>query len=115
MPRTRPTKTHDFWVTLRPDVATKWSDIYPDGQVPVKSPQLTLCDLPGFRTPQRCYLVAIDQLTNTQLLRIAYILAQTFGLTQVEALQDIRAHGIPVRAEHVSYTAVHNHLKWMID
>lgn len=103
---------HDFWVTLKDDVAREWQEVAGVSRLPVHTPIPQLANLPGFAVPCRVFLVAIDQLEDGVLDCIARRLAQKFGLSAEEAREEIRKAGIPIREEHISAVAVHSPQRW---
>jgi hypothetical protein len=81
-----------------------WGDIFPDGRIPVLSPQRHHADLGGKRT--FCYMVAWDDLTPCQRGQIINKLADLFHGTTQDVENRILKDGLPLRADLVGSVAI---------
>lgn len=104
---------HDFWVTISGLRGEEWQRVLGTSRLPVRTPVPQLAHLPGHTTPQRVFLLALDQMSDEELEKIWRHLAQKFGLTPEQIRAEIDAVGIPI-LEADTVVIVHNHLRWLL-
>lgn len=91
--------TATTWATITDEPrASEWRAVLGTNRIPVEAPVQRQAALRG--QPHEVYMVAVGQLTVTQLDAIAAHLARKFGdATPEQAKAEILAHGLPIRAE----------------
>lgn len=103
--------SHDFFVYIDGERGAEWERVAGTRRFPVRSPIPALAALPGYQTPQRVYLLALDQVEPSRRARILVHLAVKFGLNEAEAAAEIAQAGIPILADQCS-VVVHNPQRW---
>jgi hypothetical protein len=116
MRQEQPLAKHDFWVRLRDTVAVEWQEVLGREQshrLPVRSPIPVLAELPGFSTEQRVYLLALDVIDPSVLVKISERLASKFSLTPNETKDALEKTGIPILEDHVECEIVERFQRWI--
>ena len=70
----------------------------------VLSPIPVPCELPGFATPQHCYLLDVAELTAEQQERLIAHMSKKFGLPVQEVEAEMIAYGVPLLEDGCSVT-----------
>lgn len=80
----------------------EWERILGTRDFRVLSPLPTACNLPGFGTPQYCYMLDIASLSAEQKERLSAHMSQKFGVPLEEVEADMVKYGIPIHERDCS-------------
>ena len=100
----------DFTVTIGGSRGEEWERVCGTRTFPVRSPIPMLADLPG-KPAARVFLLDLQSIEAETRERITAHLASKFGLSPIEAAQEIQDHGIPILEEDCS-TTIRNPQRW---
>lgn len=106
--------SHDFWARVGGDREALFREVFGDNLVPICSPVGAYALLPGLTGPQYVYLLALDQLSVEQRVKLVRHIALRFGYPVAEVERDLDAEGMPILARDAS-VIVHNPQRWLPD
>lgn len=97
-----PKKQYNTWAYLNDEGKRIWGDLFPSGQVPVRSVIAQPADLEGIKKPERVFLVEWKDLTEQQKDGILTKLSKKSGAPKDVILKDILKIGVPLRVKYTN-------------
>lgn len=95
----------DFFVHVGGERGEAFERVLGPRRVPVRSPIATRCKLPiGERS---CYLLDVEALDADQTHALLTFLAETFGTTYADAVEELFTRGLPILADGCHVTILH--------
>lgn len=95
-------RLYDTWAYLNDEGKRIWGDIFPTGEVPVRSIISQPADLEGIKEPERVFLVEWKDLTEQQKDAILTKLSKKSGASKNVILKDILKIGLPLRVKYTN-------------
>jgi len=90
------------WAYLNEEGKKLYGEIFPDGQVPVLSMIPQMANLGESETPERVYIVYIEELSSDQFKAIVDLIAEKFKAPRSIIEAEFKNNGIPLREKLVS-------------
>lgn len=90
------------WAYLNEEGKKVWGDIFPDGEVPVRSIISQRARLEGMKDEMRVFLVEWAELTESQKDAILSRLSEKSGAPKEAILKDILKIGLPLREKYTN-------------
>ena len=90
------------WAHLNDEGRKLYGHIFPDGQVPVLSMVPQMAKLGGSETPERVYIVYVEELSSDQFKAIVDLIAEKSRAPRSVIEAEFKKNGIPLRAKFVS-------------
>ena len=87
------------WAYLNDEGKKLWSDIFPDGIVPVRVMIPQVASLEGQKQPMRVYIINDKELSQEQIDKILTKLSARFNAPKEVIRKDMLEHGMPLREE----------------
>ena len=85
------------WAHLNEEGKKLYGEIFPNGVVPVLSMIPQMAKLGEGETPERVYIVYIEELTPEQFKAIVDLIAEKFNAPRSAVEADFKKNGIPLR------------------
>lgn len=93
---------YETWAYLNDEGKRMWGEIFPDGEVPVRSILTQQAKLEGIKELERTFLVDWVALTENQKDAILSRLSQKSGASKETILKDILKIGLPLREKYTN-------------
>lgn len=93
---------YQTWANLNEEGKHKWGDIFPSGEVPVRSIITQPVNLEGINESERVFLVEWEDLTEEQKDAVLSRLSMKSGASKEVILQDILRKGLPLREKYTN-------------
>jgi hypothetical protein len=93
-------RKYKTWASLNAEGKAVWSDIFPDGEVPVQSIIAQPATLEGINKTERVFLVDWKELTPQQQEAVLEKLSKRSGATKNVILKDLLKIGLPLREKY---------------
>jgi len=93
-------RQYDTWAYLNDEGKRIWGDLFPTGEVPVRSIIAQPADLEGIKEPEMVFLVEWKDLTEEQKDGILTRLSKKSGAPKDIILKNILKSGLPLRAQY---------------
>ena len=90
------------WAYLNEEGKKLYGKIFPDGQVPVLSMVPQMAKLGESETPERVYMVYVEDLSEEQFKAIVDLIVEKFKAPRSAVEAEFRKNGIPLRETFVS-------------
>lgn len=92
------------WITLNKEGKELYSEVFPNGEIPVVSMIPTVCRIE--KEPQRCYMIYHEELSEEEFERFIENISKRFDATKKEIIKHISTgkfeDRIPIREKYVS-------------
>jgi len=93
---------YSTWAYLNDEGKKLWGEIFPNGEVPIRSILTQEASLEGIKESERVFIVAWEELTDQQKTAILERLSKKSGASKEVIFRDIQKIGLPLREKYTN-------------